>query len=292
MRRRTRGLVLVVLGVAASACTAIAGLTEDYRLAGDGTTTEGGAGDGNLDKDGALPDGGQDGGPDALPATDGGKRFCDGVTKDVTLDFCEDFEDAPLAVGKPPDWSSLKNTADASVAVVTGGKSGSTRMLEVDSLTASTSRNIYLVRMLARTQPPEKYLKYEVEFDFILFESGPDYESLGVINFTGLSTEDYGVAAYPTDSILGKVSPAAAGVPIGLTAWHHAHILLTHTLGTPFTIRTTIDGEGTSNIVDATSGISVTAASATEIRIGIFSSGPQSGRAHAAFDNVVSHRTL
>ena len=177
MTRRTRVLAIVMVGAAVPACSVLAGLTENYRVAdGSSPTGEGG----NGDEDGALPDGFiPDGGADALPdqvEADGG-NFCDRVNQ-LNADFCDDFEDAPLTTdsGVPPNWSRLQNDNGAMVRVVAGGKDGA-RGLDVDGTIGNTmlSRNVFLVKTLARAEAPEVYLTYDVDFDFKVLESGADY---------------------------------------------------------------------------------------------------------------------
>ena len=295
MTRRMRGVALVLLGVAVPACSVLAGLTDDYRLAGDSASTEGGSADGAVDKDGALPDGfvPGDGGPDALPdqlVGDGG-RFCDTVAK-AHLDFCEDFENAPLATGTPPNWT-VKNDIGAVFKVAAGGMTGGARGLDVDGTTASTntSRNAYLVRTLPAALSPGNYLSYDLQFDFMMVESGADYDVVGVLNFTGAAPEDHGVGVYPSQAVVGRLMPKTTGVAPALGAWHHAPITLTHgDAGTAFNRKITIDGEAGAAIVDATTGLSTAGTTTTEVRIGTFYTGYGAGRVHALLDNIVSHR--
>ena len=284
MTRPMRVLALVLLGAAVPACTALAGLTDDYRLA-----DAGGAGAGNADRD-ALSEGfvpGQDGGADALVDQLGTARYCDTVAK--PFDFCNDFEDGdPAAV--PPEWTGVANTLAASIKVVAGAGTNGSRVLDVDSTTSSTSsRNIILHKTLAAGKPNAgDYLRYEVEFDFQVLACpvGVNYLAVGVLSFTNATPEDHGIAVYTDEDLVARLTPKANGVSGALNRWHHARIVLEHPdAGTSFSRTVTVDG----TIVDATT-ISSAGTSLTEIRIGIFYTTGGAGQIHAVFDNIVARR--
>jgi len=284
----------VMLGAAVSACNVIAGLSDDYRVGdgGTGPTGEGGGADGNADKDGALPDGfAPDGGADALPdqlVTDGG-RFCDTVDK-VGLDFCNDFEDGPTAA-TTATWTGIQNTLAATIKVVdNAGLNESSRGLDVDSASASTaSRNIFLHKTLPGAKPIGDYLRYDVEFDFKLLASADAYVAVGVINFTGAAQEDHGVAAYPTDDVIGRLTPKTTGVSPAKNKWHHVHIVLSHaTAGALFSRTITVDSDA--GVVDNTASVTTASATLTELRMGIFYTGGAAGQIHVMFDNIVARR--
>lgn len=296
MPRRARSnakalVALATFAAALAACNLIAGLTEDYSVvSGDGSTPSGEAGgDGPVDPDGAKDgspntDGGQDGTitPDALPPA----RYCDSLDASG-LDFCHDFEDDTLGV--MPTWSRFQKDlgTDASIEVSAEGGLGGSRGLVFETYTASTgNRNTFLVETLAATKQPGDFLSYDIEFDFLVVASLPD-EAVGVLNFTGATPEDHGVAAYSTLDLASKLAPkgTAPGVKLG-SKWHHVRISLEHTApGTMFNKRIAIDGE--MNVDTAT--VSVASASATEVRIGVFSTAG-SGRTRVLFDNVVAWR--
>jgi hypothetical protein len=299
MKRRMRGLAIFAVAIAMPACTALAGLTEDYRYVGDGGPGVGGEGGGEGGTvDGALPDGfvpGQDGGPDAPIdrfVTDGG-AFCDSVDRANGFDFCDDFEATALGAGKPAGWTSLQNGIGATVAVVAGGHAGGSRGLDiVTNVGAGGSRNVYLVKTLAANKPnPADYLQYDIDFDFMVVTSATVYEAVGVLNFTNASPEDHGVAVYKTDDVVARLNPKTTGVSGAVGTWHHAHISLAHaTAGTAFTRKITIDGEAPANTVDMTTNISTAGTTTTEIRVGVFYTSTEGGEVHVVFDNVVARR--
>lgn len=299
MTRRKRFLALVALGAAVPACSMIAGLTEDdYRFVGDGgTTPTGEGGEGGPDKDGALPDGfipGQDGGVDApldQLVADGG-TFCKSVDK-TNLDFCEDFEDGPTTATTAV-WTGIANSHAATIKVVDNAGLGElSRGLDIDSSSAiTTSRNIYLHKTLPANQAITAYLQYDVEFDFKLLQSVTnDYLAVGVLNFTNATPEDHGVAAYPSDDVIGRLFPKTTGVSPAKNKWHHVHIVLSHAAaGATFTRTITVDSP--TGFVDTGTSISSTGATRTELRMGIFYTAGAAGQIHAVFDNITARRKL
>jgi hypothetical protein len=297
MARKARSIVIVaVCAGALVACNLIAGLTEDYAY--NAANGDGGPGstDGNTDGMG-LTEGSTTDSPSGDAGTDAKNdaitgRFCDGVDK-TGLDFCADFEDDP--VGVAPAWTpGLNDTTgvDASVKVMASAGHDSARGLDIQCDTSNTgiSRNSFFARTLPPTDAPATFLSYDIEFDFRLVSSAITDEAVGVLNFTGASPEDHGVAAYPSMSLISKLSPkgAAPGVADSF-GWHHARISLTHAAaGTPFNKSVVVD-EDAGAVVD-TGSVSTTNTSATQVRIGIFSSGFGAGVVHATFDNVVAWR--
>lgn len=296
MTRRMRAIAIVALGAAVPACTAIAGLTDDYHLAdgGAGVTGEGGGADGSVDKDGALPDGfvpGQDGGPDAKVdqvVPDGGPFSCATIDK-TDLDYCNDFEDGAASATAPNTyWTGIQNSSGAPITVVAGAGFDGSHGLDVDSTTAASgSRNIYLHKTLGAAQAIGNYLRYDVEFDFkVVSPVAGDYLVVGVLNFTGAAAEDHGVAVYPTEDLISRLMPKTIGVTKALDTWRHAHLVLEHTTAGPsFTRTMTINGTS----VDS-SPITTAGATLTELRFGVFYTAPQPGRIHVIIDNIVARR--
>jgi|GEM_PF-2401621 len=294
MTRRLRVLAIVMLGAAVPACSVLAGLTEDYRLADGGGVTPPGEGgtDGNPDKDGTLPDGFvPDGGTDApidQLVADGGPFSCATVDK-TNLDYCNDFEDgAASAMAPNAYWTGIQNSSGAPITIVAGSGFSNTHGLDVDSTTAATgSRNIFLHKTLGAALPIGSYLRYDVEFEFkVVSPLAGDYLAVGVLNFISATPEDHGVAVYPTDDVVGRLMPKANGVTNALDTWHHAHLVLEHAAaGVSFNRTMSIDGVS----VD-TSTISTAGASLTELRFGIFYTAPPAGRMHVVLDNIVARR--
>jgi hypothetical protein len=285
---RLRAVALVLLGASVPACNVLAGLTDEYRVADDA-----GADGGTADKDGALADGfvpGQEGGADALvDQGSGGGRFCEKADK-TNLVFCNDFEDGDTAA-KVPIWTSIENTLGAKITVVdNAGLNETSRGLDVDSTSGSTStRNIILHQLLPVEKPNVgDYMQYDVELDFKVVENpvASDYLAVGVLTFLNASPEDHGIAVYPGDKVVARLTPKANGVTPALMTWHHAKIKLDRVgTGPSFTRTMSVDG----TVVDNTT-VSSMGSSSSEIRIGIFYTAGGAGRIHTVFDNIVVWR--
>lgn len=190
MGRRMRVLAIVALGTALSACTMLAGLTDDYRFVDGGvsSTGEGGGTDGNDGKDGALPDGG------SFRRTAAGMRRAIRLYRTAScgtqpsFDYCNDFEDGPASAMSPNAyWTGIQNSSAAPITVVAGSGVGNTHGLDIDSTTAASgSRNIYLHKTLGAALAIGTYLRYDVEFDVkVVSPVAGDYLAVGVLNFTG-----------------------------------------------------------------------------------------------------------
>lgn len=298
MTRRTRGLALVILGAAVSACTAIAGLTDDYRLAdGGGSAGEGGSGDGNVDKDGALPDGfvpGTEGGADAKldqQVTDGGS-FCDSVEKSG-LQFCTDFDSDDG--GAFSTVNDVSGTAALAPGAGTNGSMGYQFMMTYPS--GGASKHFWLAKALAAGNPPSFYQHYEVQFD-VRIASGTStlyYVALGTLSFTSTADpeQDHGIAVN-NGSGFGKV-PTFSGAATDTNApphWHRVHLKLDRAgVGTPYTRTITVtESDGvTATTVDSSSNHIIGSVGDAEFRIGTFNTGGN-GSIQAVFDNVFIRR--
>ena len=300
MTRRTRGLALVVLGVAVSACTAIAGLTDDYHLAGDGTTTEGGAGDGNVDKDGALPDGfvaGDGGGSDAPADQQVTGTFCDqnGGASDVT--YCWDFEQA--TAGPLWGWSD-QSTIAATLAVEDSiGMNGSHALHAYVPSAGDGGSTAYLRKQLGGPDTFNSFQMHELSFSFSIKKKGTLYvATLGAFGW-GANIKYIGVAAYATAGDNGidvADPPGALASPYQLAPvneWHRAIITMTRASAGVYTstVKVTISGTtGPTLTVDANRSGFAGSTQPTEVLVGaFFTSTP--GTIETVIDDVLLKQT-
>lgn len=291
MTRQMRVLAIVMLGAAVPACSVLAGLTEDYRLADGGVTPPGdGGADGDDDKDGALPDGFvPDGGTDApidQLVADGG-RFCDSVAQQG-LQFCTDFENDDGGVFAPP----LNDVGGTATLTPTGGTDGSTGLqFTMAYPTGPGSKHFWMAKPLASGNGPSFYQHYEVQFD-VRIPSGTStlyYVALGTLSFTSTPDpeQDHGVAV-TNGSGFGKVPLISPAVPDTNTPphWHRVHLKLDRAgVGTPYAREITVDGMS----VDSSTNHNIGSVGDAELRIGTFNTGGN-GSMQAVFDNIFIRR--
>lgn len=298
MTRRTRGIALVMFGVAMSACTAIAGLTDEYRLAdGGGSAGEGGSADGNVDKDGALPDGfvpGTDGGADALPdqlvATDAG--FCQqyGAATDVT--YCDDFE---LATSGPKwGWDDFTTTG-ATLARETGiGVKGSAALHAVVANAPDGGSSAYLRKEVGAAQF-NSFRSQELSFSISVKKKSTLYgATVGALGH-GASLQYIGASVYtavPNDGIDVSDPPGTLVSPYQTAVvgeWHRVIITMTRMTAGVYSSKveiTAIGTTGATNVVDGPRPGFAGGSTPTEILVGaFFTSAP--GTVETIIDDVL-----
>jgi hypothetical protein len=301
MTRQMRGLALVIFGAAVSACTALAGLTDDYRLAnGDGTAGEGGSTDGNVGKDGALPDGfvpGSDGGADATQdqlVGDGG-AFCDSVPQ-MGLEVCDDFENDGSTT-----WTTNNDVGAGATSMIapTGGMNGSAGLqLAINLPVGSPSKHFWKAKLLPQGNNPTTYQHYEVQFDFRVSSGTLAYAAIGTLSFTSTADpeQDHGVAVGNGNSFGTPPSIGTAVTDNNIPAphWHRMHLLLDRgsSPSSPYIRKLTItDSLGAVTTIDSGSSHVIAAAGDTELRIGTFNTFTSgAGALQVVFDNVFVRR--
>jgi hypothetical protein len=300
-----RVLALVALGAAVSACTAIAGLTDDYHLAGDaggvGPGSEGGGGDGNVDKDGALPDGfvpGQDGGADAPidQVVPEGGTFCDQYGSALNVKYCDDFE---LTTSGPKwGWDDF-TTSSATIVRENGIGAGGSAALRATVTSAPAGGSSAYLRKQMAPDPFTSFLTQELSFSFSVSKKSTTYgATIGAIGY-GASLKYIGVnvfMAVPDDGIDISDPPGFLSSPYQtahLGDWHRAIITMTRTATNVYSSTVEVTKVGTTGatlMVDGPRAGFAGGTPPTEILVGAFFTSP-SGGVEIIIDDVLLKQT-
>lgn len=303
MTRRMRVLALMMLGAAVPACSVLAGLTEDYRYAPDGGTSptgEGGSGDGNVDKDGALPDGfvpGRDGGADAPPdqlAADGG--FCEQYGSGANVRFCDDFD---LSTSGPKwGWDDYTSSSAALTRENGIGTGGSYAIRSTVTSAPAGGSSASLRRQLGPDQF-NAFQTQELSFSFRINKKSTLYgATLGAIGY-GASLKYIGVSVYtaaPDDGIDISDPPGSLSAPYQTAAvgdWHRAIITMTRTAAGIYSSTIDVTKVGTTGAtlrVDGPRANFAGGTAPTEVLIGTFFSSATGG-VEVIIDDVLMKQT-
>ncbi len=290
MTRRTRGLALVLFALAVPACTALAGLTDDYRLAdAGGTATEGGSGDGNVDKDGALSEGSTPGDGSADATND--QLVGDGGA------FCATVPTQGLENGNGGPWIP-NNDGDGGTSTVTptGGANGSAGFqFTMNDPTGSSSKHLWMAKLLPGANDPTTYRHYELQFDFRVLSGTLPYGVLGTLSFTSTldPEQEHGVAQINGNAFGTPPSVSTSVTDNNLPAhWHRAHLLFDRgaAVASPYIrVLTITDSAGMAMTIDNGSSHVIKAEGDTELRLGVFNTFG-TGSLQVVFDNVFVRR--
>ena len=299
MARRNRSvLVVAACAVALVACNLLAGLTEDYALAPDGSAaTMGGDGGGDesaVGPDGARPDSpAGDAGMDAADGRVPQVPFCDRVNDagDASVVFCSDFEmGGSSADPNPFGWSDIMrfNGADASFTIdPQGGYEGAGLHVITDKPVSGTSSAGWLEHFITAGDP-NVAAHYEAEMQVKAEASPITYTALGILTFDdgAAAVREHGIATNNSNMFLKDLNPTTflSVNNVLPPAWHHVVIQLDRpSPGAQYNRKLTID----TMTATVTPPMSLTSTGAVKLRIGTFNTGTSTGVLKARFDNVV-----
>ena len=287
--RRTRVTAGTAIAAAAAAsalvaCNLIAGFADEYTV--DPLASETGSPDGPSSPEASTDD--QTSPPDALvDSAPPDARFTCAL---VDADFCDDFENGAVGDGGGTEWTGVVRSHDASIQVMGDAGIGGSFGLDIDTYSPTTaSRQAYVFKTLAAESASNEYLAYQLDFDVRIFTTELSYAAHAVLNFTGATQEDHGIATYTPGAAIGRLTPRIEAVAIGTNQWHHVRLLLDHAApATPFKRQIWVDGRSVDGDAGTTGHVTNGAATG-EVRMGVFYTAGI-GRAHATFDNVVVRR--
>lgn len=276
----------VAVGALLAACNALTGLSDDYHLAPDsgGTTPDTGTPDTST-PDTSTPDTST---PDVnIPDV---ATICDGGVDAAGLEVCEDFESEDA--GADYYKADAAGFIDASMTTVLDAGYGQTRGLVVDVLRANGgTSHVWAAYTLQAEKPPNQYSHYDVSFRVKVLSNNLQYVTLGLLTFIAdiPGNGDLGAALYP--NIIKRNNDASGNGVATKGDWHLVRITFDRLEAGPNYRRALYLDDMTKPLWFDDAYV-VPSSLASEVRIGVFYTGPQPGSVSVAFDQLVVHRNL